>query len=255
MLIPIAVAEAFFATAGRPAGQRQVHVRGRGGDRQPPSRRLRAAAQAAPRGGFRASRPTARCGASTSRRSPWRAADSAGSRSRSPRPPRICIRAATAAAWRIRCTPWPRSSPRCTNPTAASRWPGSTTQVRELSSGERAAIAALAVRRAGVSRAGRRAGGLRRARLHDARASMDAADARGQRPVGRLPGPGSEDRDPERGARQDHLPAGAGSGSGRGGGAGAAPSRGPRAAGRRGCRCRSRTTARVRRTSGRIISR
>ena len=50
MLIPIAVAEAFFADRRRAADQRQVHVRGRGGDRQPPSRRLhRPAHRAAPR--------------------------------------------------------------------------------------------------------------------------------------------------------------------------------------------------------------
>ena len=43
-------------------------------------------------------------------------------------------------------------------------------------------------------------------------------------------GAGTEDGDPERSPRQDHLPAGAGPGSGRCGRAGDAPSRGPRAA-------------------------
>ena len=37
MLIPIQVAEAFFATQGTPADQREDALRGRGGDRQPPS--------------------------------------------------------------------------------------------------------------------------------------------------------------------------------------------------------------------------
>ena len=88
-----------------------------------------------------------------------------------------------------------------------------------------------AVRRAALSRAGRCAGRVRRAGLHHARASVDAAHARGQRHVGRLPGTRPEDRDPERGAREDHLPARARSGSGRGGGASGATSRGPCAAG------------------------
>ena len=52
-----------------------------------------------------------------------------------------------------------------------------------------------AVRRRGVSRAGRRAGDIRRGRVHDARATMDAPDARRQRHVGRLPGAGAEDGD------------------------------------------------------------
>ena len=115
-----------------------------------------------------------------------------------------------------------------------------------------------AVRRARVPGAGRRAVGVRRAGLHDARAPVDAADARGQRHVGRLPGTRAEDRDPERGAREDHLPAGAGSGSGRRAGASGAAPRDPCAAGHapvavpRGSRlaCGSmspRTTSRCRR--------
>ena len=214
MLIPIAVAEAFFATAGPPARQHQVHVRGRGGDRQPPPRRVHRASTRRCSPPTSCSRPTARCGASTSRRSPWRAAGSAGSSSRSRPPRRICTRAATAAVWRTRCTRWPSSSPRCT-----SRRPRGRRRV--LRRGPRAVAerarrdCRVALRRARVPRAGRRAVGVRRTGLHDARAPVDAAHARGQRHVGRLPGPGPEDRDPERGARQDHLPARAGSGSGR----------------------------------------
>ena len=49
-----------------------------------------------------------------------------------------------------------------------------------------------AVRRGGLSRAGRRAGGVRRAGIHDARTAVDATDARGQRHVGRLRGPGQK---------------------------------------------------------------
>ena len=74
MLIPIKVAEAFFATAGRAAAQREVHVRGRRGDRQrePRSVHRRSTRDCSPP--TSCSRPMARCGASTSRRSPWRAA-------------------------------------------------------------------------------------------------------------------------------------------------------------------------------------
>ena len=54
-----------------------------------------------------------------------------------------------------------------------------------------------ALRRSGVSRAGRRAVDVRRAWLHDARAPVDAADARGQRHVGRLRRAGAEDGDPD----------------------------------------------------------
>ncbi len=89
-----------------------------------------------------------------------------------------------------------------------------------------------AIRRGDVSRAGRRRRGRRRARLHHARAAMDPAHAGSQRDVGRVPGPGREDGHPVRGARQDHLPSGAGPGSGRGRRAGgAAPGEPP--AGRR----------------------
>src|SRR2546430_5914371 len=54
----------------------------------------------------------------------------------------------------------------------------------------------------------------------DARAPVDPAHARGQRPVGRLPGTGHEDSATDRGPRQDHLPPGTEPGSGRGAGAG-----------------------------------
>src|SRR6185295_12793596 len=88
-----------------------------------------------------------------------------------------------------------------------------------------------ALRRARLPDAGRRAGGVRRGRVHDARAPVGSADARGQRPVGLLPGAGAEDGDPERGARQDHVPARARSGARRRAGAGGAPPRVARAAG------------------------
>ena len=123
-------------------------------------------------------------------------------------PPRTCIPAATAAARRTRCTRWPRlvaslhdadgpgrrrpaSTMACCAPDPALRdgdppWP--STSMRYY---------------AGIG-AGRPAwiDGRRRA----ARAAMARADARAERALGRLSGPGHEDRDPRRGARQDHLP-------------------------------------------------
>ena len=213
-----------------PARQREVHVRGRGRDRQPPPRRLRAAAQGAPRGGRRrvgGRRDVAHRRAVAHRGEPRtlraRAHAHGGREGSALGPPRRRRGESAACDGRAH-----RLAARVQRP----RGGGGV-----LRRGPRAVVrrargaCRIAVRRAGVPRAGRRAVRVRRARLHDARASVDAADARGQRHVGRLPGTWPEDRDPERGAREDHLPARAGSGSGRGGGAGGATSRGPRAAG------------------------
>ena len=56
---------------------------------------------------------------------------------------RTCTRAVTAAAWPIRCTRWPRSSPRCTTPTAASPSPASTTRSASCRPASARRIAAL----------------------------------------------------------------------------------------------------------------
>ena len=143
MLIPIAVAEAFFATAGRlPVNMKFMFE----GEEEIGSRHLDAFVQqhkAAPRGGRRrvgGRRDVAHRRAVAHRGEPRtlraRAHAHGGRR-------RICTRAVTAAAWRIRCTPWPRSSPRCTSPTAAWRWPGSTTRSASCRPASARRIAAL----------------------------------------------------------------------------------------------------------------
>ena len=84
-------------------------------------------------------------------------------------------------------------------------------EVRELSPAERAAIAALPYdERAYLAQVGA-SSAFGEPGYYDARAPVGAADARGQRHVGRLPGPGQKTVIPSDGARQDHLPARAGS--------------------------------------------
>ena len=105
MLIPIKVAEAFFRDTA-PAGQRQVHVRGRGRDRQPEPRGVH-------------SRDTSELLAAdvvlSADGAMWRIDEpslTVASRGLAALeltltgPARICIPAATAARSRIRCTRW-----------------------------------------------------------------------------------------------------------------------------------------------------
>ncbi len=112
-----------------------------------------------------------------------------------------------------------------------------------------------AVRRADVSRAGRRAGRVRRAGVLDARAPVDAADARNQRHVGRVRGARVEDGDSERGARQDHLPPRPRPGSGASRRARVATPRVARAAGHAAVDLGDGSRRAARRTSSPTISR
>ena len=90
--------------------------------------------------------------------------------------------------------------------------PGFYDRVQELTQAERAAIAALPFDEA-TYLASRRAGGGRRTWIHDPRTSVDSSDARGERDVGRLPRAWTEDRDSQRSACEDHVPARARPGS------------------------------------------
>ena len=131
------------------------------------------------------SRPTARCGGRPSRRSRSRRRGCSRSTSSSPARAPTCTRAATAAPSRIRTTRSPRSSPACTHADGA-------VAVAGLLRRRRAARRARPRRRSSASRSTRRPtagevgvpGAARRARLHDARAALDAADARGERDPG-----------------------------------------------------------------------
>ena len=96
-----------------------------------------------------------------------------------------------------------RSSPSLHEPDGAVAVAGFYDDVAPLSAADRAALDARAVRRGGLPRRGRRAGPARRAGLHDARAAVDAADARGERRRGRRPVHGDSAARP----RARHLPA------------------------------------------------
>ncbi len=128
---------------GRPAAERQVPARGRGGDRQPAPGRLRH------RAGRRAGRRPGHLG---------RRRDVAAGRAvavggvQGPGLPRhrghrgpvaTCTRAATAAPSPTRCTRSPRSSPACTTATGGSRSAGFYDGIPPLSAGRRAEIAAV----------------------------------------------------------------------------------------------------------------
>ena len=75
---------------------------------------------------------------------------------------------------------------------------------------ERESLAAISLRRDGLSRRRRRTGSARRARLHDAGAPVAPPHPRCQRPWRRLPGAGRQDGDPAPGPGQGLLPAGPG---------------------------------------------
>ena len=193
MLIPIKVAAGVLRDGGRAAGQHQVHVRGRGGDRQPAAstrsfaehRELLAADFVLSADGamWRIDEPSLTvasrglAGLELTLSAATKDLHS-GRHGGGGREPAARDGAADRVAARRR--------------TAASRSAGFYDAVRELTHAERADDRRAAVRRSGVSRAGRRAGGIRRAWLHDARAPVDAADARGQRHVGRIRGPGQK---------------------------------------------------------------
>ena len=168
--------------ARRAAAERPLPLRGRGGDRQPEPRRLPARRIATSSRPTSSSRPTARCGARSSRRSRSRRRGCSRSTSSS-RGPRTdlhsgrhggAVQNPTARARR-------RSSPACTTPDGAVAVAGFYDDVVPLSRRRPRRARARAVRRGGLPRRGRRAGPARRARLHDARAALDPADARGER--------------------------------------------------------------------------
>ena len=98
-----------------------------------------------------------------------------------------CTRAGTAARCRIRTTHSRRSSRACTTPdgsvAVAGFYDGVDTARRRRPGSTRAG----AVRRGGVPLRRRGARAARRARLHDARAAVDATDARGERASRRRP--------------------------------------------------------------------
>ena len=208
MLIPIEVAEAFLATAGRPAGQRQVPDRGRGGDRQPPSRRLRRRASeellAADVVRLGRRRDVARRRAVAHRREPRHLRRSS---SRSPARPRTCTRAATAAASPTRCMRMAALIASLHDADGRVAVAGFYDRVAIRRPNERARHdRRAALRRAGLLRAGRRRAGL------VGEAGYTTLERQWLRPTlevngmwGGYQGPG-EDRDPERGPREDHLP-------------------------------------------------
>ena len=114
--------QTFLARQGPAAGEREVPVRGRGGNRQPAPG---AVPDRAPRGaGRRSGDLRGRCDVAAGRAVAVAGLQGAGqpsptSSSRAPRP--TCTPAGTAARWPTRCTRSPPSSRACTGPTAASR--------------------------------------------------------------------------------------------------------------------------------------
>ena len=98
-------AQAFLAAGGRPAAEREVPVRGRGGDRQPAPARVRRAAHAGELAAdlvISADGAHVAAGRAVAVASPPRAWSRWTSWSRAPAP--TCTRAGTAARWPTRCT-------------------------------------------------------------------------------------------------------------------------------------------------------
>ena len=119
-----------------------------------------------------------------------------------------CIRAASAAPSRTRPTRWPRSSPRSRAPTAGSGSPGSTTRSWPLTDDEHAAIAELPFDEDDVPRATPASTALvGEAGYSTLERRAHAPDARRQRHLGRLPGRRHQDDHPGPRARQGQLPA------------------------------------------------
>ena len=198
----------------RAADQRPLRLRGRGGIELRPPRRL---ARGEPRPARRRRRDHQRHGLLRGQH----AGDHAQPARDHVRPDRrrrdrrsTSTPAATAAPSRTRPTPWPRSSPSSRAPDGRIRIPGFYDDVVALTDDDRAALAALPVRRGRVPRAARRAGARRRDRLHDARAPGDPPDPRRQRDLGRLQGRGQQDDHPGPRPRQGQLPARGGPGPG-----------------------------------------
>ena len=95
--IVLKTAQAFVAQEGRPAAQREVPVRGRGGNRQPAPAALMSPPRRANWPPTWSSPPTARCGGPASRRCRWRPRGWSRWTSSSTAPAPTCIPAGTAA--------------------------------------------------------------------------------------------------------------------------------------------------------------
>ena len=167
---------------GRAAAQRALPDRGRGGDRQPeprPPSSRRTATSSLPTS---SSRPTGRCGGPTE---PSVAIAAKGLVALDLIVTRPAQRPALGPPRRRRPESEPRARPRssraCTTPDGAVAVAGFYDDVVPLSAADRDALARVPFDEEAYRAAGRRAGAARRAGLHDARAALDAADARGER--------------------------------------------------------------------------
>ena len=182
VLVALKVAEAFLAQQRRAAAERPLSDRGRGGDRQPEPRRRSCAATATSSPPTSWSRPTARCGAPTE---PSIAIAAKGllalDLDRAPARAPTCTRAATAAPSRIRSTRSRSSLAGLHDAGRRGRGRRLLRRRRAARRADRAALARVPFDEEAYRARGRRAGPARRARLHDARAALDPADARGER--------------------------------------------------------------------------
>ena len=200
--------------AERPAaGEHQVHPRRRGGGRQRATSTTSSARTRPSSAPTSSSSPTRRCSRAACRRSATACAASCTSRSICAAAAPICTPDRSAAPSRIPAFVLAQMIAQMKDRGGRIKIPGFYDDVVPLEGGGAAGVGDAAVQREEVQEGLRHPEAVRRDRLHDARAHVGAADARGQRPAVGLHRRRREDRAAGRRDGEDQHAARAESGS------------------------------------------